>query len=269
MNDFICLLNIPKESMINKLIPKEKIYSKEQCDAFGVEEVRLVATIKPEVNNVEKVLDANRRYEEIMVIGITISNQEDIYAMLKCIFKKIAYPVVAVLNYHGKYKLCTCRFTPGKKNYNENILSSIVFTSWIYSDLLSDKTQKCIEMVTDAWKEKNLYDMYAKIRSAVCFAQAINISQKHAGLVMAFLGISGYDTATILRNCTPYENHTDRNRPNKYESKKTKSFVWRYDTEDIWYGLQHCEAAKKVLENRRYRTMEELLFNTDTWLEFE
>jgi len=269
MKDIINLLNIPEESMLNKPIPKEKIYSKEQSETLGIENVCLFAVIKPEVNNVEKVIDENRRYEEIMIIGITISIQDDIYGILKCIFKKIAYPVLVVLEYQGKYKLCTCRFTPGKNDYNENILSSIVFTSWIHSDLLSDKTQKCIGMISDAWKEKNLYEMYNKIKSAVCFAQAVNISKKHTGGIMEFLGIDDADATTALKYCTPYKNNTDKNRPNKYESKKTKSFIWRYDTEDIWYGLQHCEATKKVLENRRYRTIEELLFNVDTWLEFE
>ena len=69
-----------------------------------------------------------------------------------------------------------------------------------------------------------------------------------------------------MQYATPYKKHhlTERTVAAKYDkSKRTKSFTYSYDYEDIWYCFQKYEPSNKAIEGRRYRDIEDLVFSID------
>lgn len=60
------------------------------------------------------------------------------------IFSKIKYPCILLIQYKEKFLLCSCKFDAGRIDYEKNILKSILFSHWVYPDIISSAAQSFI-----------------------------------------------------------------------------------------------------------------------------
>ena len=61
------------------------------------------------------------------------------------------------------------------------------------------------------------------------------------------------------------------NRYNKYKKKEyTQEFRYFYEYEDIWFALMNDERFKSIIQKRRFRDVEDMIYHIDErWEEFD
>lgn len=258
------LLKIPKQSMLDRAIPLERLYLENVEEMQKkVESVQWVAIIMPQVNDVTAVVDGQKIYEEIHFIEVHTTDPSNQYDICVPIFKQIKYPTLTCIAYQNKRMFAACNFHPGKNNSNENILKSVLFSHWLYPELLSDGAKSFLQELNRAIIAKgSLGDIYNHICESILNFRVSGIMQ---GMISKLLYdmIGKKSVAHLLDNCTPYKCYAPVNQSiyARYEKRdRSKPSVKHYDTEDLWYALHVNEKTRKVIEGWGYRNMEELIY---------
>ena len=263
MLDILTALKIPQESVVKREIPLEKFFLINASTKQNTEKIELLATIKPDYIDAIPSVSKEVRYEEIQIINLTLNDLDGFINHIKPIFKEIKYPILMLCHYNNKFRFVTCGFRPGKIDYAENILSMIDFSSWVYPDEVSDRADRCIKQISESWKFSTLEDAYKNIRIAVNSFKPINLTRDHTYAILYAVGLEKADYENVLKYCSVYKKHSHLSTYNKYDSKKTQSFVYRYDIEDIWYGMLKDEKANRIIKNKRYRNVEDFMLIMD------
>lgn len=263
MLDIFAALKVPQESIVNRDIPLDKFPIANSSLKNNISEVKLLATIKPEFIGASPSANDKVRYEEIQIISLVINDPDGFINDIKPIFKEIRYPILMLCRYNNKFRFVTCAFKPGKIDYAENILSKMDFSSWVYPDEVSDRADRCIKQISESWGLSTLEEVYRNIRIAVNGFYPYNLTRDHTYAVLKAAGLEEPDYESVLKYCTVYKKHSHLSAYNKYDSRKTKSFVYRYDIEDIWYGMLKDEKASRIIQNKRYRNVEDFLLIMD------
>ena len=265
------LLSVPENCICNISIPLEKVVSGSLTE--DIQSILWYASLKPELIKVSAVKDDSKRYEEIQIIKVALNSADTIYDIAHRIYKSIKYPCVLIFNYNNKYMCGACQFTAGKIDYSKNILGSIRFSHWLYPESLSLGAQKMIDAINLSLNLKSdLFDIYIGITNSIENFALSGITKAHVDrLLKDMLGsVSAKKRDEIMKYCTPYQKHfvTDSSIAAKYDkSRRTSNYVYSYDHEDIWYCLMQYEPTRKVIINRRYRDIEDLIYTIDTKLE--
>lgn len=265
------LLNIPECCICNINIPLEKIY--EGCSEKHVQSVLWYASLKPNFIKASAVINESVRYEEIQVIKIVLTAPDSLYDVARKLYKSIKYPCLIIFNYKNKYMLGACKFDAGKINYTENILRRLSFSHWVYPDLLSSGAKRMIDTINALFESQyDLLSLYTYIMHAIENYALAGTTRTHVDRILKdMLGsISAKKRDEIMKYCTPYQKHfvTDLSIATKYDkNKRTSNYVYSYDYEDIWYCLMQYESTCKIINARRYRDIEDLLFSIDTKLD--
>lgn len=270
------LLNIPKQCICNRIIPIEKIFSKDQeALSSAVNSVSWYAVFRPSNFHSEKVVTDNLRYEEIQIIQVDITNTDLLFDIAHVIYKKIMYPCLLIICYKGectKYTVSACRFSPGKNDFDRNVLHSLVMSHWIHPDCLSCKAGQFIESLNQALEMNgNLYEIYSALFQTITFFKLGGTSQAHAKRLIDCICGKGENPkvgakSKILRFCTPH-----RFYPSKHESfakyyssnidSKTYSLI--NDYEDIWYCFLQNDYIRSYLEKNHYQDIDDLVYHID------
>lgn len=270
------LLNIPKQCVCNRAIPITKIFSEDQ-DALSssVSSISWQAVLRPDNFHSDAVVTDNLRYEEIQVVQVEIADTEDLFSIARAIYRKIMYPCLLLICYKGenpKYTISACRFSPGKQDYDKNVLHSLVMSHWIHPDCLSNKAKQFIDSLNHALDMNgNLYEIYSALFNAITMFRLGGTSQAHTKRLVDYICGKGSnpkvgEKSKILRFCTPYRFYPSRHesRVNFY-SKNFGSMQYSLinDYEDIWYCFMKNDYIRGFLENNRYRDIDDLVYHID------
>ncbi len=270
----LTLLNVLDESKRNMSIPLEKLFEKApEVVCKSVETVIWYASLKPDSLGADAVKNETVRYEEIQIIIVKLTYTDCIYDVARVIYKSIKYPCLLVFRYQNKFSCSVCQFRAGTIDYNNNILHNILFSHWVYPDLLTPKAELMLEKINSALGEKsNLLSIYTGIVHAIENFKISGISKAHVDrLLRDMLGRTlPKSLDKIMKYCTPYKIFfaSEPSIAARYDKSKRRSdFRYSYDYEDIWYCFMQYEPTKKVIVGRRYRDIEELVYKIDSKLE--
>lgn len=257
------LLNIPAKSMLNREIPLNRLYLEDLEEMqIIVDNIKWVAIIKPQVNDVTAVVTDQKLYEEIHLIEVQATDPSNPYDICIPIFKQIRYPTLICISYQNKRMFAVCNFHPGMNRPDDNILGSVLFSHWIYPELLSDGASRFLQELNQALiPQGSLEDIYRHICDAVLNFRVSGIMQ---GMISKMLyDMTGKKSVShFLDNCTPYTryNPKDQSVRARYEKRdRTKTGSRHYDTEDLWYAFRTNEKTRKILAGRGYRDMDEMI----------
>ncbi len=270
------LINIPKQCICNRVIPIAKIFSKDQEQlSSAVNAVSWYAVIRPSNFNSEKVVTNSLRYEEIQIIQVDIKNADLLFDVARVIYRRIKYPCILIIGYNGvctKYVVSACRFSPGKNDYDVNVLQSLVMSHWVHPDCLSDNAKQFIDSLNEALeKNGNLYEIYSALYQAITMFKLSGTSKTHTKSLIDYIcgkweNPKVGDKDKILRFCTPYRFNRlrHRSRTNYYSRNNgNQPYSLIYDYEDIWYCFLQNDYIRNYLEKNRYRDIGYLVYCID------
>ncbi|NCA67368.1 MAG: DUF4391 family protein [Clostridia bacterium] len=258
-------INIPKNCMLQQAIPIKLINDTDEFSNI-VECLSIIGSLKPSTCGIIPIVNDSLRYEEIQVILMRLNRTEDLYITIRPVFKKIKYLCILMLEYKGKFRIAVCDYMAGKIDYDENILESILITSWIYPDCLSKNAKECIDAISNALNnEKHIRSLYTQIWSAVGKFRASGIPRaKVHRLIEDMLG-SGSAKKNILRYCDPYKLYIPKSKyGNRFTIQKSQEYCLIHDYEDIWYCFMKDEQLKKVIANRGYTDIHDLVYRINS-----
>lgn len=253
----------------NKVLSADKLFSDDIIDEFGTDEVNWLMTIKPGIRNVEKYINDRVRMEEIEVfsIKVTYNPSVDSYVrVLKEICSKVVYPCIVFIIYGNKFKIAAWNFVDSVKAANINIMRSYYCTSWMYEPAASEKTEKCINEVSDILLngEGSVKKLYDSLCMSIMRCSPQYIGSK-AHLERIVYDLTGKKNNPIINGISTSVRHDIKGDRNRYKKREYSStYKYTYDYEDIWFAFMNDEVIKKTIENRRYRDIEDLVLTIDS-----
>lgn len=265
----LSFFNIPKQFALNLNIPLEKFFDGNPSIRSSVIAVHWRASIKPILNGASAVNSGKIRYEEIQILSVELKDSDNLFAILHGIYQKIKYPCLVEVQYKDKFLISTCQFRAGEIDRDNNIIVCINCSHWIHPDLLSTGALQMIDEINSIFGQQgDLLAIYTKMDQAVQRFKLSGITRAHIDrLLYDMLGkTSPKKRDEIMKYCTPYRKYTPINnsRAAKYDKTKRQSaFSYAYDCEDIWYCFLKYEQTKKVVLGRRYKDIQDLLFQID------
>ena len=259
-------LQIPTSCRQNLSLPKDRLGITEEA----VTDITVLGIIKPDLINVQYSEEDVSHSEEIAIIQLTLDNIDiDLFQLVRTIFKEIKYKCLLILKYQKKLKLSTCSFETGKNDTNLNVLKTAIISWWIHPDLMSQPVDRSILHIRNALNcQTDLKSIYLTIHNAVVNIKQSGTSYAHAQRIVRNLigNKQGIPYKTIYKDCTPIQYHQPtQNRYNKYAKvNKGANYILLHDYEDIWYCLNKYEPTQSIIEARKYKNMEELLYYTES-----
>lgn len=259
MSSLLSILTVPDGTKVNIDIPLATIYG--DCE-LPVQKITWCATIKPTVCPVIPVVDDIHSYEEIQVIHVGLTDPSMLFEVCRPIYKAIRYPCLLLVQYQEKFVLGACPYKCGERDREENILNTLMFSHWLYPKQLSEKGKGFLQHVNGLLREtKNLKEMYMGIYHQIQFFALGGLTKNHVSkLVYDLTGKK--EIRGLFFQSTPYKKHfpVDDSVKTKYDAtKRTKSYWYRFDTEDLWYALMSYEPTRKVILGRKYKDIDELI----------
>lgn len=166
-------LNLPKRCFINTRIPKKafinnsefnlKSKEKEMLQKY-VKSIYLKYSLKSDVLNIPSYEDEEVRYEEIQIIQVKISKQENEEHICDIIQKYIPYPIIIVINFSSFIKFNISIKNINKVETEKLVIKNMLYTDWINSNELSQKERDFLESL-DITKllHINLFKTYEEV----------------------------------------------------------------------------------------------------------
>lgn len=253
---------------VQKTIPKEKVFDSETIEQFQVSDITWLMSIKPGIRNVTPYFKDRTRMEEIEVLSLRINAPPETrgyLSLLSQLHSKIMYPCVVFLQYGEKYKIAAWKAIDSVNFSNREILKSAYVSAWIHDPPSSAKTDSCMKAVERLLLNgegdiKELYDQVCNVILS-CPAQFIG-SKKH--MLTILYDLCGKKNSSFIEKIGGTRRYSVKNRLDKYKKKEyDSSFVYVYEYEDIWYALMNDDYFRKLIEKRRYSSVEEMVFRID------
>lgn len=259
------LFNIPEQCIFDINIPKDKIFNSAQNNfAEKVENVVLHACLKPSLTNVVASSDENRVYDEIHMYIVNINTAVNLFDTAKEIYRTVKYPSIIMFEFKNKYIISLCPFSIGKNDEGKNILGKIVFSHWIYPNQLSNKSSTVIDDINSIFKNQHdLCQIYKSVYNRILTFRIGGISKTQVSALL--YDMTGKKSIShLLDNCTPYQKYfvTQNSKRAVYDkSYRSDNYKLIYDTEDLWYSFQNREETKAVIDGRKYKDIDDLIFS--------
>lgn len=254
---------------IHKNIPKEKLFDMETIEQFKIKEVVWHMSIKPGIRDVKPYYYNRIRLEEIEVFSVRLQcmiESRGYRCLMKQIHSKVMYPSLVFFEYNDKYKLSAWKIVDSSRCTDKEILKSHFVSSWIYNLPSSDRTRQCINSIVDILFNGKGYinDLYDRICQTIynCPSQYIG-SRQH--LLTILYDMSGIKSDPIAKRieCSKYSQVF--NPHEKYKKRRYDNlFKYCYEYEDIWHVLINDDRFKRIIENRRYRSVEDMILQIDS-----
>lgn len=261
------LLNIPKNCRINHKNThdlQDRIFSPDETATSCVARIDWVASIKPALTDMAPVRTESIRYDEIEVLYLEITDTQELYHICAPIYKAISYPCLLVVQLREKFLLSVCPFSAGKADYDKNILHSMAFSHWIFPDMVSPNARKLLDELNKLMSSTDdIESVYNAMRNAIQNFSLGGLTKRHVATLTK--DMVGTNSEKIYASCTPYKKYSTVGTGVKAKySARSNQFIYRYDTEDLWYAFMTNENTRKVIEGRRYRNMEDLIYSIDS-----
>ncbi|MGN1216815.1 MAG: DUF4391 domain-containing protein [Phocaeicola sp.] len=261
------LINIPKEASLNVLIPKIKFRDTNSKGLQYINRVTWSGVIKPGNTDVEETVTGRLRYKEIQFIQVDITSREKIYDIGKAIFSKIKYPCVVEFVCDDTVIIGCCKFEKGKNNPADNVNKIMLFSHVLRKELLSPQAERMIEGInSQVSKGKGtIGEIYTEICNLVDSYKLSGTSRAHCDrLIEDMIGKTGLRKKEEIRQwCTPYEYHPVVSG-NVFSGKKSSKYTLVHDYEELWYCFMKNPQIRQVIETRKYRDIEDLIYSIDS-----
>lgn len=260
----IDLTNNP--ASIEKPVPVDKLFSLDTINKFQIESAVWLMTIKPGVRLVTPYIDGRTRLEEIEVLRVRCNTLPDTHGyryLLSEIHKRISYPCVVFFEYQDKYKISAWKFLDSIRA-DHNILKTSYVSAWIREPPASNKTEICASGVQRLLLhgEGSIKDLYDQVCQLIlnCAPQYIGSRVHLMRIITSLAGSESFEKKIDHTKRFALLNPTEKYKKNVYGS----AFRYIYEYEDIWYALMNDEKMRTIIEKRRYRDMEDLVFQIDS-----
>ena len=260
-------ISVSDKCIVDHEVPVSKFVEKKESkeDVSAIKGIVWYASIKPGVSAVKASISENIRYEEIQFLEVTLTKRECLYDVAKSVFSQIRYPCIIEFYIGDVVCIGCCPFSPGKKDYTENVKKSIIFSHFLHRDLLSPQAKNMIDRINCILKEEGQYivDMYSGICGALLDYKLGGTSRAHVDrLIVDMIGkTSSARKAEIRQYCIPYEFHQTIDGSGKYGNRRTYSnYTLVHDYEEIWYSFMKDPQISSIIKKRRYRDIEDLIF---------
>lgn len=253
---------------LRKVIAKEKIFDPETIALFQVSDITWLMSIKPKIRNVTPYANGRVRLEEIEVFSLRINAPPETrgyLSLLSQIHSKVMYPCVVFLEYLGKYKIAAWKAIDSVNLPNREILKSAYVSSWIHDPPSSSKTEYCMKTVEELLLngEGNIRGIYDQICNAILGCQPQYIGSKKHMLTILY-DLCGKKNSSFIGKIDGTRKYTVKKPVDKYKKKEYESsYVYFYEYEDIWYALMNDDGFRKMIEKRRYSSVEEMIYRID------
>ena len=226
-------------------------------------------TIKPGISKVDASISDTQRYEEIQLLEVEIQDRQQLFDVGKVIFSSVKYPCIVEFSMDDVISIGCCTFSPGKKDYSENVNKSMVFSHFLHRDLISPQAKKMVDQINDALSEErvSIGDIYSKVKGRILDYKLGGMSRDHVDrLIVDMLGKTPSGRkAEIRKYCIPYEYHQPIVGSGKYGNKrKFSNYTLVHDFEEVWYCFMKDLQVRSMIEKRGYRDMEHLVFAIDS-----
>lgn len=271
MKEMLDLLEIPKECKCDYIVKRERFHFDDDVAlSSAVSDIHWVASIKPQLIDVQPVASKSERFEEIQVLTLKVESADRLYDICRPILKAIKYPCLLLMKYKTKYAACASTFAAGKANYSNNAINAVFFSHWIYPDALSTGAIRFLGVLNEALKMRtDIKSIHKAIRDAVQSFALHGTSRAHVQRLIKDLSggakIGGFDL--VMQYCTPYEYHQPKTNSAKsrYDrDDRYANYTLIHDYEDVWYCFMRNDYLRSVIENRRYRDIEDLVYSIDS-----
>lgn len=133
------MLNLPKRTLYNKRIPKNKFYkvigTDNKLESRFTHEVQNIIW-KHKLSKETTNLEATKEVEEIQVFEIFLKEESLSKEVLENIDRVIPYPILYILYYNGKIKLTIAYKEKNKLDENRMVIHSYYETDWMKEEEL-------------------------------------------------------------------------------------------------------------------------------------
>ena len=253
---------------INKTLLPKTLFDADTISSFGISEVNWIMSIKPDTRNVRSYISGRKRLEEIEVFRLKIErfpDKENCFNLFRQLHGKIMYPCVVFLDYRDKYKISTWNFVDTVSGNNGVVLRSPYVSAWIRDPATSANTKRCVDKVVDILLngEGSIKKLYEQICNAV-----LNCEPRYLGsrthLSKILYDLTGQKNHPIIAEIDSRKRYVVKDKNSRFQKNEYGSqYKYSYDYEDIWCVFMEDDGIRRVIENRRYRDMEDLVMEID------
>lgn len=262
------LLNIPEEFCLKRKNPQnliERIFTGDDSNIRPyITKLEWVASIKPGVANITLTRTETTRYDEIEVISLEVTDTQELYHICVPICRAIRYPCLLDIQFQDRFLLGVCPFHAGKVDYDKNILRQMVFSHWIFPDLLSSGARKLLSDISvEIVAEGDAESIYIAMKQCIQNFTLRGLTKNHVNALSKDL--AGKNWEKIFASCVPYKKYLPaaEGARGRY-SARSSQYIYRYDTEDLWHAYMSDERIRTIIEKRRYRDMSDLIYSIDS-----
>jgi hypothetical protein len=150
------MLSLPKRTLYNKKIPKNKFYKEigtdSKLESKFIQEVDYIVW-KHKLSKETTNLEPTKEVEEIQVFEVFLKTEDLSKEVLENIDRVIPYPILYILRFNDKIKLVIAYKEKNKLDENRMVIHSYYETEWIKED----------EMNIDILSGLTLKDVYDNI----------------------------------------------------------------------------------------------------------
>lgn len=261
----IDLSNSP--AYVNIDIACNKMFEENIINSFGIKELKWLMSIKPSTRDVTPYIEDRIRMEEIEVFYIRISEFPDkisLKSMLSEMCSKVSYPCVVFVGYGDKYKILAWKFADSVRLIDKNVLHSFFESAWIHEPSYSEKADKCVETIKNLLLngESGINVLYDDICKAISnfYPQYIGSFKHLKTIVYDLTGNNSFVNSIPSTKRYEVKNSFEKHRKKEYGTM----FKYVYEYEDIWNSFMKDEKIKNIINNRRYRDIEDLVLSIDS-----
>lgn len=272
-------IKIPENCIKNADLPLTKVFSPELIENCDMQECKLYASINYDLLKIQQVEKTDPRYNEIHFIYVKVSKikyTEDIYMIVKSIYKKIKYQTVVIIRLNNMTKLCAGFIVPGKRDSDENIVGNSVSTQWMFDDFETKEIKNFfnelntyLENITDV---KKLYVNICRMISSLDCTPTLYGNQKSNDRFIK-IRTSCIEEATIKKILKKFLSCNEEyvNQIMSVIHDKTFNCIYKhqnvfkrvvetvvYPMECVFHSFNKIEELKHVLSKYRITTPEEL-----------
>ena len=257
----------------NRIIPKEKLVDLGTMAYDQIWDITWIMSIKPGIRNVTSYVNTRQRMrlEEIEVLWITgvMYESKDFLAVARSISKKILYPCVLIFGEENRYKFVTWSFLDSVKQPDKTISTSFYESTWIREPFDSDRTKRCAETVFHILLngEGSIRELFQEICNSILACSPKYLGSR-AHLQKIIYALTGKKSIPHLNSIERTLHHYVLNPKARYQ-KNIYSDNYRlfYEYEDVWHAFMNDEQLKNIIEKRRFRDMEDLVYCVDAQYE--
>lgn len=258
-------IHIDDQYKLDKEIALEKIFKNDKDDC--VQAVFWKGNIKPQLSKVIATVNDSKRYEEIQLLQVVLSNREQLYSVARCIHRSIKYPCVVEYMHGDATTIGTVSFDKGKRDNGQNVNIKFFFSHWIRKDFMSAEAEKMISSINAALNRSGeIADIVLEVGQVIANYRLGGTSKAHvARLVKDMVGSKPSPIKKLIANtCVPIKYYPTTFLSDKYSAKSGMGYRLIHDYEELWYCFMTCEETRRIIENRRYRNIEDMILRIDS-----